>query len=178
MSPRHRWGPIKLSLKTAGRKLGGLVKGKFRGIEVVQRGVSPRIVEADVIGSRGRTRVTGGQLRARFGLFDSWAFFTSITSVEEPPPDDPGIPPTGGAQPPPPPAGSAVYLRRPAPGALAGRVLPVLKSGRLVVQVRSGRGWSDDGTASVGRHGRYSYTVSAPGVYRVRYHDETGPAVQ
>ena len=77
-SPRHRWGPIRMTLARADAKLGSLVKGKFRGIEVVQRGKSPRIVEADVIGSRGRTRVTGGQLRARFGLFDTWAFFTSI----------------------------------------------------------------------------------------------------
>ena len=86
-SPRHRWGPIRMTLRQAGRKLGSVVKGSFRGIEVVRRGRSPRIVEADVIGTRGRTRVTGGQLRARFGLFDSWAFFTSITTGDEPPPE-------------------------------------------------------------------------------------------
>ena len=63
-------------------------------------------------------------------------------------------------------------------GALAGRVLPVLRSGQLTVQVRNGRTWADAGTARVGKHGRYSYTVSAPGVYRVRYHDENGPAVR
>ena len=88
-SPRHRWGPIRMSAQ-AGRRASSArcVKGTFRGIEVVRRGRSPRIVEADVIGTRGRTRVTGGQLRARFGLFDSWAFFTSITTGDEPPPED------------------------------------------------------------------------------------------
>src|SRR4051794_38233198 len=88
-SPRHRWGPIRMSLGRADRKLGSLVKGAFKGIQVIRRGESPRIVEADVIGSRGRTRVTGAQLRARFGLFDSWAFFTSITTGDAPPPEEP-----------------------------------------------------------------------------------------
>ncbi len=172
-SPRHRWGPIRMTLKQAGRKLGGLVQGKFRGIEVVQRGVSPRIVEADVVGSRGRTRVTGGQLRARFGLFDTWAFFTSITSGEEPPPDQPASPPTGGTE----PFGSAAWLQPHPVGALAGRVLPVLKSAQVTVQQRQGGKWVVVGTTRTGKAGRYSYTVTAPGVYRVRYHDENGPAV-
>jgi hypothetical protein len=30
----------------------------------------------------------------------------------------------------------------------------------------------------VRRGGRYRYTVTVPGVYRVRYHDENGPAVR
>jgi SpoIID/LytB domain protein len=173
-SPRHRWGPIKMTVKQAGRKLGGLVKGKFRGIEVVQRGVSPRIVEADVVGSKGRTRVTGGTLRARFGLFDTWAFFTSITSGEAPPPEpDPG-PPTGGTD----PFGSAAFLSGRPVGALAGRVLPLLKSGRVAVQVRRGGTWVDAGSVRVRHGGRYSFPVTVPGVYRVRYHDENGPAVR
>ena len=174
MSPRHRWGPIKLSLKSAGRKLGGLVKGKFRGIQVVQRGVSPRIVEADVVGSRGRTRVTGGTLRARFGLYDTWAFFTSISSGEAPPPDEPASPPTGGTD----PFGSAANLWVRPVGALAGRVLPVLKGVRVQIQLRRGSTWVKAGEVRVRRGGRYSYAVTVPGVYRVRYHDENGPAVR
>ena len=173
-SPRHRWGPIKLSLKTAGRKLGGLVKGKFRGIQVVQRGISPRIVEADVVGTKGRTRVTGGTLRARFGLYDTWAFFTSISSGEAPPPDQPTSPPTGGTD----PFGSASYLRVRPVGALAGRVLPLLKGVRVQIQLRQGSTWVKAGEVRVRRGGRYSYAVTVPGVYRVRYHDENGPAVR
>ena len=80
LSPRHRWGPITMSTTSAAAKLRGLVRGKFRRIRVVQRGVSPRIVRADVIGSRGTTRVTGPQLRARFGLNDTWAYFTTVSS--------------------------------------------------------------------------------------------------
>jgi stage II sporulation protein D len=172
-SPRHRWGPIRMTLRQADRKLGSLVKGAFRGIEVVRRGRSPRIVEAEVIGSRGRTLVTGGQLRARLGLFDTWAFFTSITTGEEPPPEDPG-PPTGGAE----PFGSAAWLRAHTIGLLRGRVLPVLKSRRAVVQRRERAGWADVARVKVRRGGRYRYRVTVPGVYRLRYHDEHGPAVR
>ena len=175
-SPRHRWGPIRMTLARADAKLGSLVKGKFRGIEVVQRGKSPRIVEADVIGSRGRTRVTGGQLRARFGLFDTWAFFTSISTGEEPPPEPetPEGPPTGGTE----PFGSAAWLHAHVFGRLTGRVLPVLKSGTALVQRRDGATWVTAGTVRVHRGGRYAYDVTVPGVYRIRYHDENGPAVR
>jgi stage II sporulation protein D len=175
-SPRHRWGPIRLTLTRAGRKLGSLVKGRFRGIEVVRRGRSPRIVEADVIGTRGRTRVTGGQLRARLGLFDTWAFFTSITTGEEPPPEPPAEgAPTGGTE----PFGSATYLQaRPAVSALTGSVLPVLPGARVTVQQRLGRDWVDVGRVRLRRGGRYVYRVTGRGTYRVRYHDENGPAVR
>ncbi len=175
-SPRHRWGPIRMSLARADAKLGSLVKGKFRGIEVIRRGKSPRIVEAEVIGSRGRTLATGGQLRARLGLFDTWAFFTSISTGEEPPaePDEPEGPPTGGTD----PFGSAAWLHAHAIARLTGRVLPVLKSGVAIVQRRDAGRWVTVGTTRVRRGGRYSHDVTAPGVYRLRYHDENGPAVR
>jgi stage II sporulation protein D len=176
-SPRHRWGPIRMTFKQAGRKLGSAVKGSFRGIQVVRRGSSPRIVEADVIGTRGSTRVTGGQLRARFGLFDSWAFFTSITTGDEPPPEDtPADPaPTGGVD----PFGSAALLGGGhAVGAVAGRVLPELPGARVTVQRRDSGRWLTVGSTRVRGGGRYSAPVARPGRYRVRYHDETGPAVR
>jgi stage II sporulation protein D len=140
----------------------------------VRRGSSPRIVEADVIGTRGRTRVTGGQLRARFGLFDSWAFFTSITTGEEPAPEgDPDVI-TGGTE----PFGLAALLRARPVGAVAGRVLPVLRGLRVTLQRREGARWVTIGTTRLRRGGRYSQAVARPGTYRVRYHDETGPAVR
>jgi SpoIID/LytB domain protein len=188
-SPRHRWGPIRMSLKQADAKLGSSVKGAFRGIEVVRRGRSPRIVEADVIGTRGRTRVTGGQLRARFGLFDSWAFFTSITTGDEPPPEptpergeagdeapaEAVLAPTGGTD----PFGSAAMLGSSrAIGVVAGRVLPVLPGARVTLQRRGGGRWVTVGSTRLRRGGRYSAPVTSPGLYRVRYHDETGSAVR
>ena len=59
VSPRHRWGPIRLSMASAGAKLRGLYRGRFRGVKVLTRGSSPRIVAADVVGTAGRSRVNG-----------------------------------------------------------------------------------------------------------------------
>jgi stage II sporulation protein D len=71
-SPYHRWGPYTWSTSALGNKLGSYVTGRFRGLKVLERGVSPRIVRALVRGSRGDRRVTGPQLRVRLGLRDSW----------------------------------------------------------------------------------------------------------
>ena len=94
VSPRHRWGPIRMGRATAGAKLSGLVKGRFRGIKVVRRGRSPRIVAANIVGTGGRTRVDGATIRARLGLYDTWAYFTSIKTGKAPKPEEPAGPPT------------------------------------------------------------------------------------
>jgi stage II sporulation protein D len=79
VSPRHNWGPFTFSQATVQAKLKGLVRGSFRGITVLQRGASPRIVRAEIDGTNGVTQVTGPQLRTRLGLFDTWASFTYIS---------------------------------------------------------------------------------------------------
>jgi SpoIID/LytB domain protein len=73
--PEHHW-TLSLSFAAAGRRLNGLVKGAFRGIEVLARGSSPRILTAYVLGSAGRTLISGGELAARLGLDDTWAYFS------------------------------------------------------------------------------------------------------
>lgn len=77
ISPRHRW---RLTLTTGQlqAKLGDWVKGRLRGVRVVKRGVSRRVVAADVLGSRGKTRVTGAMLRSRLGLYDTWVSFNKV----------------------------------------------------------------------------------------------------
>ncbi len=80
-SPKHRWRLV-FSQSQMQSRLSGLVKGTFRGIEVVKTGVSPRVVYADVLGSGGRTRVTGPTLRARLGLFDTWFTVKKVTGTE------------------------------------------------------------------------------------------------
>jgi SpoIID/LytB domain protein len=65
-----------LTFPAAAARLRGLVKGSFRGVEVLTRGVSPRIVAAEVLGTRGATRVSGPELAARLGLTSTWAFFS------------------------------------------------------------------------------------------------------
>lgn len=72
----HRW-LLSMSFATAAKRLRGLVKGAFRGIEVLRRGYSPRILSAEVLGSHGGTPVSGIELAARLGLEDTWAYFSA-----------------------------------------------------------------------------------------------------
>jgi SpoIID/LytB domain protein len=114
--PEHHWA-LDLSFAAASRRLNGLVKGSFRGIEVLARGSSPRILSAYVLGSAGRTLTSGGELAARLGLDDTWAYFSvkrgsslvaepdhsgasAPASPSSPTPSPPTIPagPGGGAQ--------------------------------------------------------------------------------
>jgi stage II sporulation protein D len=170
VSPRHRWGPIRMTYKAARAKLRGLVRGRFRGIEVIARGRSPRIVAADVVGSRGRTRVTGATLRARFGLYDTWAFFTAIAARPAPPPDS--GPRTGGSDP------TARAARRPAFATLRGAVHPARAGATVTVQRRLGGRWRPAGWARTTRAGRYRAAVPAAGVYRVAYRGGAGAPVR
>jgi stage II sporulation protein D len=73
--PLHHW-TIKLSFAQAASDLQGLLKGAFEGIEVLKRGFSPRIMQAEVLGSKGKTEVQGPELAARLGLYDAWAYFS------------------------------------------------------------------------------------------------------
>jgi stage II sporulation protein D len=79
--PYHTWGS-QMTLAAAAHRLGRLVKGNLVGIAVTRRGVSPRIVQAQVVGTRGTSTVTGTQLQGIFGLDDTWATFTSITTTD------------------------------------------------------------------------------------------------
>lgn len=72
----HTWKAA-LSFAAAAAKLRGLVRGSFKGIEVLKRGYSPRIVSAYVLGSGGRTAVSGPELAARLGLYSTWAYFST-----------------------------------------------------------------------------------------------------
>jgi stage II sporulation protein D len=166
-SPKHRWGPMRMSLKRAGARLRGYVKGSFRGIDVTKRGTSPRVVYANVIGSKGRTRVTGPQLRARLGLFDTWAYFTTITSdvkretPESKPPESDPSDPSGGT---PPDARAAVLGPR---VQLTGRILPAGRRVWVRVQRYTSKGFRAEAWTLTDEGGRYRASVKGPGRYRV-----------
>jgi stage II sporulation protein D len=165
VSPKHRWGPTKLTLREAGAKLGGLVKGRFRGIQVTKRGRSPRIVSADIVGSRGRTKVDGATLRARLGLLDTWAYFTSIATRKVEPS------PTGGASP-----ASAAGPRPHA--ALKGSVVPARVGAEVQIQLRDGDRWDTVASTVVRSGGRYRAAVASAGTYRAVFAGEAGPAIR
>jgi stage II sporulation protein D len=75
----YRW-TIDLSLGAAEAKLGKLVDGQLEGIKIVKAGVSPRIVEAQIVGTKGTTTATGTQLRTDFDAPSAWMSFTTVTS--------------------------------------------------------------------------------------------------
>jgi stage II sporulation protein D len=196
LSPKHRWKPITMTTAQAGARLRGLVKGRFQRIRVLQRGTSPRVVRAEIVGSGGRTPVTGPQLRARFGLFDTWAYFTTITSnpkrsapAPQTPTADPSAPAATPAAPVTPAAGAeggvaaaraaSVRRSRARVPVLSGRISPARANARLRVERRTGTRWVLAVDAQLGSGGRYSVPVPGPGVYRVRYgKGVTGPAVR
>jgi len=97
--PLHSW-TLTLSFSSAAARLGGLVHGRFQGVEVLSRGFSPRISSAYVLGSGGRTLVSGAELAARLGLYDTWAYFSvregATVSAE---PDRSGRAPSAGGNP-------------------------------------------------------------------------------
>jgi stage II sporulation protein D len=77
--PYHQWGE-QLSLSAAAAKLGALVKGPLVGITITRHGVSPRIIQAKVQGTKGATTVSGGALQQAFGLLTTDAAFTTLTT--------------------------------------------------------------------------------------------------
>ncbi len=167
VSPRHRW-TSRMSMRSARAKLRGLYRGRFRGIQVISRGRSPRIVEADVVGTRGRTRVSGATLRAELGLYDTWAYFTSIKTGKAPKPLPAG----------PPEPDEPVVSQVPDVAGLRGTVFPVRRGATVRVERRFHGRWIPAGETTVGRGGRYHAGVTAPGLYRVRYKGDAGPGVR
>ena len=184
-SPRHKW-VRRMTLRAAQRRLGSLVKGSLTRIRVLRRGRSPRVVAAQVIGTGGRTSVSGPALRSKLGLYDTWARFTVITanatrgdgSAPTPTPASPeqavpAAPATGGAV----PSARAAALRD-SVASLTGRVAPAPAGSWLTLQRWTGTRWVARFDVPVGAGGRYSARLRAPGLYRVRFAGESGPHVR
>jgi stage II sporulation protein D len=176
-SPRHRW-TRQMSLRSAQRRLGRLVKGRLQRIKVLRRGRSPRVVRAEIVGSGGRTSVSGPTLRSKLDLYDTWARFTIITARgargDGNAPSTPGSPTTGGAA----PRHARAWVPRARAGTISGRVDPV-SAGRswVTVQRWTGRRWTAQFDLPVGARGGYSGRVRTAGLYRVVYHGVAGPRV-
>jgi stage II sporulation protein D len=167
VSPKHRW-TFRFTVDQATAKLRGLVKGRFRSIKVVKRGVSPRVVHADVIGTGGRTRVTGPQLRARLGLFDTWATFTTVASSARR-----EGPKAGGT-----PDARAADVRGTAVRQVVGWVAPARQGQRVRLQRRTGTRWVTVGEGRLRANGSYSITAPEPGRFRVVRGTVAGPEIR
>jgi stage II sporulation protein D len=158
-SPYHRW---RVSFSTAGLDRALRAPGRFVRLKAVQRGVSPRVVSARVVGTRGTRTVTGPQVRAALGLRDTW--FTHVrvsTSARR----------AGSARP-------ASWGPSAPQLALAGEFRPAPRGHRLAVQRRAGERWRTIAHVRTTRLGRYHAGVGDPGVYRVKAGSIAGPAVR
>ena len=158
-SPKHRWR-LAFSQAQMQKRLAGVVKGRFRRIKVARRGASPRIVEAQVIGTRGVTRVRGATLRAKLGLFDTWAYFSTVRTRAR-----------GRAR----AARLIDFLGSRAE--LSGSFSPAPARGVAVLEHRGSAGWRRVGQTPTSAAGRYSVGVTGRGRYRLRAGEVAGPAV-
>jgi stage II sporulation protein D len=170
-SPYHRWRTT-FSTATLTRALGA--RGTFRRLDVVKRGVSPRVVRARVVGSRGTTMITGPTIRARLGLRDHWLTIVSVSSSAR---RSSSLRPAT--------LSGAVRSRGlvgdfwPArPRALVGRFWPAPGGRSLRLERRSDGGWRRVRQIRTDGRGRYRAAVDGPGVYRVRSASVAGPPVR
>jgi stage II sporulation protein D len=150
-SPRHAW-QLRFTRSQIQARLGSLCTGSFKGIKVVKRGVSPRVVSADVVCLRSRVRTTGATLRARLGLYDTWFTVTRATSS--------AARPRSGAAP-------SVPLITPLlhPRTISGSFVPRLPS-VSVERLDRGR-WTLVARGLTNRLGQYFVPVYQAGTYRV-----------
>jgi stage II sporulation protein D len=158
-SPYHRW-KVPTTAARLDHALGA--PGRFERVKILDRGVSPRVVRARVIGSAGSTVLTGPQIRARLGLRDTWfTFVQATTSVAGP----------RSARP-------ASWGPRLVAPALKGSYKPAPRRRVLTLERRREDGWRAIGKVRTTKAGRYRMEIGSAGLYRVRSGRVAGPAVR
>jgi stage II sporulation protein D len=160
-SPYHRW-TVPFSAARLDRALGA--PGAFKRLKVTERGESPRVVKAQVVGTRGTRSVSGPQVRTALGLRDTWFTDYRVASSSVRPRS----------------ARPASWGPRPvAARVLAGAFQPAPRAHVLRVERRdSGGRFHAVGRTRTSRAGRYRVTLTRSGVYRVTYGAVNGPSVR
>jgi stage II sporulation protein D len=75
--PLHDW-TLRFSGPEISAKLGGYLDGRLKKVVVTKRGVSPRIVSAQLYGTGGVTKVRGDQLQVALGGYSTWMSFEKV----------------------------------------------------------------------------------------------------
>lgn len=75
--PLHDW-QLKFSQGEIDAKLGSYLEGALRQVVVTKQGVSPRIVEAKLVGTGGTTGIRGDQLESALGAYSTWMSFQKL----------------------------------------------------------------------------------------------------
>ena len=166
VSPRHRWGPIRLSMAAAGAKLSGLYRGRFRGVKVITRGSSPRIVAADVVGTRGEVaRQRADAARPARAVRQLGVLHLDL--------DRQGAAAAAGED-----ARRPWSPACPTSPASAGACSRAGRAPTVKVQRRLAGRWVTVGSTATRRGGRYHAGVPAAGLYRIVFRGDAGPAVR
>ncbi len=194
-NPYHRWKAT-FSLAAAERRLGRLVDGSLIGIRVLERGFSPRIVRARIVGTRGASTVTGVQLRQLLGTPSTWMSFTTVTSrgvvrgTAPPERTSTTTTPSGSTTTGPTSGGGGlqgavrrrgssrgITARRRVRYTVSGTIFPAGRHAEVTVQRLGARGWTRVARGPIAAGGRYAVPVPVPGAYRVRYGGVIGPEI-
>jgi stage II sporulation protein D len=77
--PLHNW-KLEYSGPAISSRLGAYLHGKLKQVVITKRGVSPRIVEAKLIGTGGVTKVRGDQLESALGSYSTWMEFHKLVN--------------------------------------------------------------------------------------------------
>src|SRR6185503_16671261 len=138
--------------------------GAFKRLKVVERGESPRVVRAKVVGTQGTRNVTGPQVRSALGLRDTW--FTDYRVATSSVRSRSARPASWGPRP-------------PAARVLAGSFQPAPRTRVLGVERRGADGhWRFVKRTRTSHSGAYRVTLARSGVYRVMYGAVKGPPVR
>lgn len=149
-NPYYHWSRV-LTLNGAAGYLGGRYRGSLLGIKVLRHGVSPRIIIAQVVGTKGSSTLSGGALASLFGLLSTNVSFTTISARA-------GV------------AAGGVHT-------LTGTVFPAPTGSTITLQRRLGSRWSVVSNARMLTAYRFVLPVTAAGVYRVGWGSVSGPPI-
>jgi SpoIID/LytB domain protein len=76
-SPLHTWR-LEFTGPEISARLSGYLEGRLRQVEIVERGDSPRIVWARLVGTQGNSMIRGDSLQYALGGYDRWMTFRKI----------------------------------------------------------------------------------------------------
>lgn len=180
-NPNHHWTGT-LALPAAEAKLAGWLRGRgsLVGIRTVQHGVSPRVLTAQIVGTKGTLNVSGLALQRTLGLMSTDMRFTTVTTFPgsgRPPgsrlADASGVSTAV--------TGLTPLVDSLLAGALRsvhGTIYPARAGAPLTVQRLTHGRWRQAIRGRVDAGSRYDLALPGPGTYRIVFAGIDGPAVK
>lgn len=93
--PLHNW-TLRFTGPEISDRLSGYLNGRLKQIVVTQRGASPRIIWARLVGTGGVSKIRGDQLASALGAYDRWMSFQKVAPGSKAQTDSPAATPGGG----------------------------------------------------------------------------------